>query len=140
MWAGGVHGTRFWEPQRNQGRPRRPPPSPGARGQWLRRARSPWRLNRWRAAGSLRSLKGTLLWVRTFHTVEELRLAPLAFEQTCNGPRLNERHGHRAPARFRREQIDNQALVARSQASVSEPRSDTSPCYEWEESCGLPER
>ena len=38
-----------------------------------------------------------LLWVRTFATVEELRLALLEFRQTYNEHWLIERHGHRSP-------------------------------------------
>jgi putative transposase len=60
----------------------------------------------------IRTLKETLLWVRTFHTVEELRLALLAFKQTYNEHWLIERHGHRSPAQFRRDQMDNPALAA----------------------------
>jgi len=60
----------------------------------------------------IRTLKENLLWVRTFHTVEELRLALLAFKETYNECWLIERHGHRSPAQFRRDQMDNQTLVA----------------------------
>ena len=53
-----------------------------------------------------------LLWVRTFQTVEELRLAPTEFRQTYNEHWLIERHGHRSPAQFRRDQIDRQPMAA----------------------------
>jgi hypothetical protein len=85
---------------------------PGARRQRLRRARSPWRSNRWRAHGSLRTVKENLLRVRTFETVEELRQALTAFRETCNEHWLIERHGHRSPARFRRDQLDSQPMAA----------------------------
>ena len=43
----------------------------------------------------IRTLKENLLWVRTFATTEELRLALLAFRETYNG--LIERHGFKSP-------------------------------------------
>jgi putative transposase len=60
----------------------------------------------------IRTLKENLLWLRTFQTVEELRLALLTFKQTYNEHWLIERHGHRSPAQFRRDQMDNPALAA----------------------------
>ena len=60
----------------------------------------------------IRTLKENLLWVQTFATVEELRLALLAFRQTYNEHWLIERHGHRSPAQFRRDQIDRQPMAA----------------------------
>ena len=60
----------------------------------------------------IRTLKETLLWVRTFETVEELRQALLAFRETYNEHWLIERHGHRSPARFRRDQLDSQPMAA----------------------------
>ena len=60
----------------------------------------------------IRTLKENLLWVRTFSTVEELRLALLAFKQTYNEHWLIERHGHRSPAQFRRDKIDRQPMAA----------------------------
>ena len=53
-----------------------------------------------------------LLWVRTFATLEELRLALLEFRQTYNENWLIERHGHRSPAQFRRDQMDPVPLAA----------------------------
>ena len=46
----------------------------------------------------IRTLKENLLWVRTFRTVEELRLALIEFKRTYNEYWLIERHGHRSPA------------------------------------------
>ena len=46
----------------------------------------------------IRSLNEQLLWVRTFETVEELRLALLEFHERDNRAWLCERHGHQAPA------------------------------------------
>ena len=53
-----------------------------------------------------------LLWVRTFRTVEELRLALLEFRQTHDEHWLIERHSHRSPAQFRRDQMDHVPLAA----------------------------
>ena len=60
----------------------------------------------------IRTLKENLLWVRTFRTVEELRLALIDFRQTYNDHWLIERHGHRSPAQFRRNQTDTMPLAA----------------------------
>ena len=60
----------------------------------------------------IRTLKENLLWVTTFHTVEELRLALLDFRQTYNEHWLLERHGHRSPAQVRRDQMDTVPLAA----------------------------
>jgi transposase InsO family protein len=60
----------------------------------------------------IRTLKENLLWIRTFQTVEELRLALVDFRQTYNERWLIERHGHRSPAQFRRDQMDILPLAA----------------------------
>jgi transposase InsO family protein len=60
----------------------------------------------------IRTLKENLLWARAFRTVEELRLALIAFRQTYNEHWLIERHGHRSPAQFRRDQMDTMPLAA----------------------------
>lgn len=60
----------------------------------------------------IRTLKENLLWVRTFETVEELRLALLEFQQIYTEHWLIERHGHRSPAQFRRHQLDSQPIAA----------------------------
>ena len=52
------------------------------------------------------------LWVRTFDTVEELRLALLEFRETYNATWLIERHGFRPHAAIRAEQLHPAALVA----------------------------
>jgi transposase InsO family protein len=49
----------------------------------------------------IRTLKEQLLWVRTFETVEELRLALLDFKERYNREWLCERHGHQTPAAVR---------------------------------------
>jgi transposase InsO family protein len=49
----------------------------------------------------IRTLKEQLLWVRTFDTVEELRLALLEFKERYNHEWLCQRHGHQTPAAVR---------------------------------------
>jgi transposase InsO family protein len=48
-----------------------------------------------------RTLKEQLLWVQTFATVEELRLALAEFRDRYNREWLCERHGHQTPAAVR---------------------------------------
>jgi putative transposase len=60
----------------------------------------------------IRTLKENLLWVRHFATVEELRPALLAFQQTCNHSWIIERHGYRTPAQLRADQIGRLPMVA----------------------------
>jgi len=49
----------------------------------------------------IRTLKEQLLWVRTFETVEELRVALLEFKDRYNRAWLCERHGHQTPLAVR---------------------------------------
>ena len=60
----------------------------------------------------IRTLKENLLWVRTFDTVEELRLALLDFRETYNATWLIERHGFRPPNAVRQDQLSTAALAA----------------------------
>jgi len=60
----------------------------------------------------IRTLKENLLCVRTFRTVEELRLALIEFRRTYNESWLIERHGHRSPAQFRRDMMDTMTMAA----------------------------
>jgi putative transposase len=60
----------------------------------------------------IRVLKENLLWVRHFDTVEELRLALIAFKQTYNQSWIIERHGYRAPAQVRAEQLGRMPMAA----------------------------
>ena len=53
----------------------------------------------------IRTLKENLLWVRTFQTVEEMRLALMDFRRRYNGEWLIERHGYRTPAQVRAEKL-----------------------------------
>src|SRR3954449_6583446 len=60
----------------------------------------------------IRTLKENLLWVRHFATVEELRLALQAFEETYNQGWIIERHGYQTPAQVRAAQIAAMSLAA----------------------------
>ena len=60
----------------------------------------------------IRTFKDNLLWVRTFDSIEEISLALLAFQKTCNEHWLIERHDHRSPAQFRRDQLDSRPMAA----------------------------
>jgi transposase InsO family protein len=60
----------------------------------------------------IRTLKENLLWVRRFETVEELRLALIAFKRTYNQGWIIERHGYRTPAQVRADQIGQLPMAA----------------------------
>jgi len=60
----------------------------------------------------IRLLKENLLWVRTFDTVEELRLALLAFKDLYNSQWIWERHGYRTPSQVRHDQKDSRIAEA----------------------------
>jgi putative transposase len=60
----------------------------------------------------IRTLKENLLWVQTFDTVEDLRVAPLEFREIYNATWPIERHGFRPPAAIRNEQLQPAALAA----------------------------
>ena len=60
----------------------------------------------------IRVLKENLLWVQHFATVEELRLALIAFKQTYNQTWIIERHGYRTPAEVRADQIGRMPMAA----------------------------
>ena len=60
----------------------------------------------------IRTLKENLLWVRTFDTVEELRLALLAFRETYNATWLFERHGFRPSSAARQDRVSTAAIAA----------------------------
>ena len=53
----------------------------------------------------IRTLKEHLLWVHTFDTIEELRLALVEFARHDNETWLIARHGHRTPAQVRADQL-----------------------------------
>lgn len=54
----------------------------------------------------IRTLKEQLLWVKSFRTIEELRLALHEFRRTYNERWLVERHGHRTPTEIRRRLVE----------------------------------
>ena len=60
----------------------------------------------------VRVLKENLLWVRRFDTVEELRVALLAFQRTYNQSWIIERHGYKTPAQVRADQIGPTLMAA----------------------------
>jgi putative transposase len=60
----------------------------------------------------IRVLKENLLWVRRFDTVEELRLALIAFQRTYNQTWIIERHGYRTPAQVRADQLGRMLMAA----------------------------
>ncbi len=60
----------------------------------------------------IRTLKENLLWIRRFATVEELRVALLAFQRTYNQGWIIERHGYKTPAQVRAEQIGPALMAA----------------------------
>lgn len=51
----------------------------------------------------IRLLKENLLWVRTFATIEELRLALIDFKHVYNEQWILQRHDYKTPAQVRRE-------------------------------------
>lgn len=57
----------------------------------------------------IRTLKEQLLWLRTFDTVEELRVALLAFKERYNREWLCERHEHQTPAAVRAQGLRRKA-------------------------------
>ena len=60
----------------------------------------------------IRTLKENLLWIQSFDTVEELRLALLAFRDVYNTNWLIQRLGYRAPAQVRHQQLSAVAIAA----------------------------
>ncbi len=53
----------------------------------------------------IRTLKENLLWLTTFDTVEELRVALLEFKQRYNETWLIGRHRYKTPMQVRQEQL-----------------------------------
>jgi putative transposase len=60
----------------------------------------------------IRTLKENLLWIETFDTVEQLRLALLDFREIYNTTWLIQRLGYRTPAQARQDQLSQAALAA----------------------------
>jgi putative transposase len=59
----------------------------------------------------IRTLKENLLWVSTFNTIEDLRVALVAFARLYNESWLVARHGYRSPAKVREEQTAPQLVI-----------------------------
>ena len=70
------------------------------------------------AERAIRTLKEQLLWVKTFETVEELRLALLRWAELYNEQWLIERHGFKSPAQRRREHYANFDRLAACESSL----------------------
>ena len=78
----------------------------------------------------IRTLKETLLWVRTVPTTEELRLTLPEFRQPYNATWLIERHGFISPAAFRQSQLHRTASAGIGFKSVSHhPRRYRPPLF-----------
>jgi putative transposase len=60
----------------------------------------------------IRVPKENLLWVQRFATIEELRLALIAFKQTYNQSWIIERHGYKTPAHVRADHIGPMPMAA----------------------------
>jgi transposase InsO family protein len=59
----------------------------------------------------IRTLKENLLWVRTFNSIEDLRVALVAFAKRYNETWLVARHGYKSPAKVREEQTAPQLVI-----------------------------
>ena len=68
-----------------------------------RTAAGPRRLSDGVAERFIRTLKENLLWVRSFDTIEELRLALLEFKRTYNEQWMLEKYHYQSPAQVRRD-------------------------------------
>ena len=60
----------------------------------------------------IRTLKENLLWVRTFETVEQLRLALLEFKRTYNDQWIIQRLGYNTPSQARKDACKNPKKAA----------------------------
>ena len=75
------------------------------------------RVNSWRrtialvADGWSLVEKENFLWVRSFETIEELRLALLEFKRTYNEQWMLEKYDYRRPARVRRDLVGLDAVA-----------------------------
>ena len=58
-----------------------------------------------------RTLKENLLWVKTFETIEELRVALVEYATRYNETWLVARHGYKTPAQVRAEQTTPQLAI-----------------------------
>ena len=60
----------------------------------------------------IRTLKENLLWVRTFETVEQLRLAVLKFKKTYNEQWMIQKFGYQTPSQARKDACKNPKKAA----------------------------
>ena len=60
----------------------------------------------------IRTLKENLLWIHTFDTIEDLRLALLDFKRRYNETWLIQRHGWKTPANIRAQQRNASPIAA----------------------------
>jgi transposase InsO family protein len=60
----------------------------------------------------IRTLKENLLWVRTFETVEQLRLAVLKFKKTYNEQWIIHNFGYQTPPQARKDACKNPKKAA----------------------------
>ena len=60
----------------------------------------------------IRTLKENLLWIQTFDTIEDLRLALLDFKRRYNETWLIQRHGWKTPATIRAQQQNPSPIAA----------------------------
>ena len=69
----------------------------------------------------IRTLKENLLWVRSFDTIEELRLALLEFKRTYNEQWMLEKYHYQSPAQVRRDFVglDAAGLCCNFRAATS---------------------
>ena len=63
------------------------------------------------------------MWVRRFATIEELRLALLAFKRTYNEQWMLEKYDYRSPAQVRRDLVGLDAVAL--EANTVKPLSKT---------------
>ena len=66
----------------------------------------------------IRTLKENLLWVRSFETIEELRLALLAFKRTYNEQWMLEKYDYPSPAQVRRDLVGLDAWLVTYMSSA----------------------
>jgi transposase InsO family protein len=60
----------------------------------------------------IRTLKENLLWVETFETVEQLRLAVLKFKKTYNEQWIIQKFGYQTPSQARKDACKNPQKAA----------------------------
>lgn len=61
---------------------------------------------------TIRTSKENLLWIKTFETMEEFRLAVLEFKETYNNKGTIKRLGYQTPSQARRKACNNPKKAA----------------------------